>query len=83
LIRDSVHGNATQHRGFVNLHQFFTEIPICMVIILVCGIKTQAAVNHQKEQHMNQENASRSPMELPPIDLKAPADFQTATFGLG
>jgi hypothetical protein len=69
--------------GLANFHQIFTETPQFMVIILVYGIKVRAAMNHQKEQNMNQENASRSPMQPPPLDLTAPAHFQTATFGLG
>jgi hypothetical protein len=32
---------------------------------------------------MDPEKSSRLPIEVPPMDTTVPADFQTATFGLG
>jgi hypothetical protein len=32
---------------------------------------------------MDPEKSSRLPIEVPPMDMEAPADFQTVTFGLG
>jgi hypothetical protein len=36
-----------------------------------------------KEQYMIQETSIRTPIEVPLIDVARPADFRTATFGLG